>query len=125
MCQYNMCQYNMCQYNMCHVSGGSQFTAGHIVWPHYDGLDEMEQNGEIKYGQINRLRKRKIYIYLYDIEFKLKFNPIFLSFNFSCGWLKDMLPYGVLSLQAEEEAGGEVFHIVHTVDVLTVTIEIT
>ena len=85
----------------------------------------MEQNGEIKYGQINRLRKRKIYIYLYDIEFKLKFNPIFLSFNFSCGWLKDMLPYGVLSLQAEEEAGGEVFHIVHTVDVLTVTIEIT
>ena len=36
-----------------------------------------------------------------------------------------MLPYGVLSLQAEEEAGGEVFHIVHTVDVLTVTIEIT
>ena len=112
-----MCQYNMCQYNMCHVSGGSQFTAGHIVWPHYDGLDEMEQNGGIKYRQ---------YIYdIYDIEFKLKFNPIFLSFNFSCGWLKDMLPYGVLSLQAEEEAGGEVFHIVHTVDVLTVTIEIT
>ena len=35
------------------------------------------------------------------------------------------VPYGVLGLEAEEEAGGEVFHIVHTVDVLTVTIEIT